>query len=318
MIGNDSLAKEQIEQTRVAHTFILNSKKYVGEEVIADLMEGSVDVHIHAGPDVTYRRMWDEIDVGLHASSERMATVVFKCHSAPSASRVDIVQKAVNQWSIMKGVKPVKVEGGVVLNYSVGGFNPKAVEMAACFGGKFVWTPTLDSSHHKKVSGLSGGIEVLDAKGNCRKEVKDVFSVIAENDMVLSLSHQSVKERFVLIKEAKQIGVKRILVDHPYLHVVRATVSQIAEMAEMGAHIGFYWQTLVSNSGVNVEPNIMMEILAKVGPYKLVSGTDAGQMQNPMPSEALKLFIKLLILQGVSKRDIKLIFRDNPSRLIYD
>ena len=44
------------------------------------------------------------------------------------------------------------------------------------------------------------------------------LQIIKENDMILGLAHQTTEERFIIMREAKKLGVKRISADHPQGH----------------------------------------------------------------------------------------------------
>ena len=87
------------------------------------LLEGSIDVHVHGGPDAYNTRVYDEYELAVQACNLGMKAVVFKCHSAPSVRSSYIVQKLVNRWAEDHGKEKIDIFGGVVLNYSVGGLN---------------------------------------------------------------------------------------------------------------------------------------------------------------------------------------------------
>jgi len=44
--------------------------------------------------------------------------------------------------------------------------------------------------------------------------------------------------------------------------------------------------------------------------------TDFGSMLNPPPVEGMKLYIRLLLAMGISKKDIRKMLVDNPSKLL--
>ena len=79
---------------------------------------GVIDMHVHSHPDVFGRNM-DDIDVAQLAKARGMRGIVLENHISETASRAALV---------MKVVPGVEVFGGIVLNKSVGGINPDAVE----------------------------------------------------------------------------------------------------------------------------------------------------------------------------------------------
>lgn len=315
-----SLHPDQVKQSQeIYHNLAASAGSKITESIVDELIQGSYDVHCHPGPEAYAGRTYDEIDLAIRGCQEGMGGIVFKCHSAPSAARVAHVQRVVDQWARDNGRSRIDIIGGVVLNKPVGGINPAAVDASARYGGRFVWTPSVDSGHHQRaIGGDKPGIEVVGDDGKLLPVMYEVFDLVAKYDLVLSLSHQSTRERFLMIREARKAGVKRILIDHPQLSITKATPEQMREMVDMGAMIGFYWQAAVPNLyNFDVKPKEMLEIIRVVGVENLAAGSDLGQIGNPNPVEGMRLFIKVLLFLGVSPETIRAIFVDNPRRLIY-
>jgi hypothetical protein len=263
--------------------------------------------------------MLDEIDVAIRACEAKMRAIVFKQTSAPSACRTPLVQKVVNQWAADRGRAPTTVLGGVALNLAVGGLNPHAVDACWKYGGRFVWLPVTDASHHRRVLGREGAIEVLDESGGVRQELREILQIIAERDLVLVLAHQSTAERWVVLQAAKAMGVRRILVDHPQWPVTKMSLAQMREFADAGARLGLYWVAAVPNfHNPGVDPREVVEIITALGAGSLVGGTDLTQPGDPDPVEGLRLFIEMLLVMGVSVEDIRRIFVLNPASLVFD
>src|SRR3981189_131294 len=111
----------------------------------AQTLSGAIDMHAHADPDGTPRKI-DAIDLARLAKERGMRAIVLKNHYEPTASLAYIVRKE---------VPGIEVFGGIDLNLSVGGMNPPAVEhMAAITGGygRFVWMATFDSENQVRHS----------------------------------------------------------------------------------------------------------------------------------------------------------------------
>jgi hypothetical protein len=278
------------------------------------LMDGAIDVHIHSGPDAYSTRVYDELEMAIQACQVGMRAVVFKCHSTPSARSAYIVQKVVNRWAEDHNKKKIDVFGGVVLNYSVGGLNPEAVIVSHRIGGKVVWLPNLDASFHRKVMGMPGGIEVLDENDHVVPPLREIFAMIAEGDMVLSLCHQSTKERFVLIDEARKMGIKRIEVAHPNQVTNKMTVDQMKIAADKGAYISFY---CTSFRPLQWSWDDLMQATKVVGCDRMIAGTDCGHFMSLSPVEAMRLFIAGMLVREVPDRDIEKMVKSNPSALLY-
>jgi len=279
------------------------------------LLDGAIDVHIHPGPDAYNTRVYDELEIAIQACQVGMKAVVYKAHSMPSARSAYFVQKAVDQWAEQNSKKSIDVRGGVMLNYAVGGLNPEAVLTSYRIGGKHVWLPNKDASFHHKLFGNPGGIEVLDEHDRVLPGLRDVLELIAEGDMVLSLSHQSVKERFIIIDEARKAGVKRIEVGHPLQLTAKMTIDQMKIAAEKGAYLGMYCATF--------EPGLMwswegfMEAVKVVGCDRIVIGTDCGHFAFPAPLDAMRLFITGMLMRGIPDKDVEKMVKTNASELLY-
>ena len=278
------------------------------------LLEGAIEFHTHSAPDAYMPTPFDDLEVAIQACQAGMRAVVFKCHSTPSARSTYFVQKAINQWAEERKKKTVDLFGGVVLNYCVGGLNPEAVNVSYRVGGRFVWLPNLDASFHRKVMGMPGGIEVLDENNNVVPPLREIFDMIAEVDMILSLGHQSVKERFILIDEAKKAGIKRIEVIHPNQVTNKMTVEQMKIAADKGAYIGYYTS--------NFRPlqwswDEFMQVYKMVGPDRIVAGTDCGIFMSPSPLEAMRLYITGMLVRDIPDKDVAKIVKTNAASLLY-
>lgn len=243
-----------------------------------------------------------------------MKAVVFKCHSTPSARSAAIVQPMVNKWADEHGLARVDVFGGVVLNYSVGGLNPEAVSVSYRVGGKVVWLPNMDASFHRRVFGQEGGIEVLDENDRLVPELMEILAMVKEGDMMLSICHQSTKERFAIVDEAHRMGIERVEIIHPTQMVSKMTVEQMKIAADKGAYISFYCVDFAPDQW---SWDVFLEAIKVVGTDRLVAGTDAGHFALPLPADAMRRFITEMLLHGVSEADIEKMVKRNPSKLLY-
>lgn len=278
------------------------------------LMDGAIDVHVHSGPDAYNTRVYDELELAIQACQIGMKAVVFKCHSTPSARSTYIVQKDVNQWAEEHNKKKIDIFGGVVLNYSVGGLNPEAVNVSYRIGGKVVWLPNLDASFHHKVMGIPGGIEVLDENDHIVPPLREIFTMIAEGDMVLSLCHQSTKERFILIDEARKAGIKRIEVCHPNQITAKMTFDQMKIAADKGAYISFY---CAGFRPLQWSWDDFMQATKVVGFNRVIASTDCGNFEFPSPADAMRLLITGMLTRGIPDEDVEKMVKINPSALLY-
>jgi len=279
-----------------------------------ELMQGAIDTHIHPAPDAYAPRPYDDVQLGIQACQAGMGAVVMKGHSFPTARTAAIADRLVEEWATANGKTRTRVLGGAVLNYNIGGLNPQAVESVAGLGGRVIWTPNLDSSHQMKITGASGGIEVIDENDKPVPELLEVFRLIAEHDLVLSITHHSTKERFIMVDAAREAGIRRIEIDHPTAPVTKMTVDQMKTIAKKGAYLGIYC--------VNFAPPLFsieetVEAVNEIGADYFVLGTDLGNWRVPPPAVNYKILLGMLLERGISEKDVVKMAKTNAENLLF-
>jgi len=281
-----------------------------------ELLEGAIDLHIHAGPDL-FPRDLDEADVAQQTEEIGMGAVLFKSHFTTNADRV---------YMLRKRFEGVGLYGSVVLNKSVGGINPEAVFSALNLGAVRVEMPTVDSRQHIQRLGRTypwskiklpetEGITILDEGGRLIPEVRQVAELVAAHDAILATGHLTVPEMFALIEEARDAGVKKILVTHAELDVVSVSMEDQRRMADMGAYIEHSF-TPCTHLRQRLDPRRIVEAIEHVGAERCVMSSDMGQPVNPLPREGFRMFVKTMLHLGISQGDIDTMIRENPAKLL--
>lgn len=105
-----------------------------------ELLNGIIDLHIHAGPSVAKRSV-DAIEMMQEAVDAGYRAAVIKDHYFPTMMSATMSQQHFGQ-------DKTKMFGGIVLNNSVGLFNLNAVDAACAMGAKYVCMPTVSSKCH--------------------------------------------------------------------------------------------------------------------------------------------------------------------------
>ncbi|MCW6051956.1 histidinol phosphatase [Lyngbya sp. CCAP 1446/10] len=294
----------------------------VGEPPVVNLhesiVEGAIDFHIHSSPDVIPRRL-DDFEVAESAARSHMKAVVLKNHYGSTAARAVLVNKIVPQ---------IEVFGGIVLNHSVGGINPDAVEAMHRIGGKYgkvVWLPTVDSEHHLQVFGKSGiGIKVAE-NGQVLPETAAVLKIVARNNLVLETGHISSEEVMAVVRQAKLLNIKNILITHAMADVPGLSLENMQTAAQMGAflELAFVNDLMGENAADDghknwhhVSINQMVTAIQLIGAEHFVLSTDLGRKPDPLPAEGYKLFVEKLMDEGISQREIDLMSKENPAQLL--
>jgi len=83
------------------------------------LIEGSIDVHVHFGPDPLVERRADAMETAQRAKEMGMRGLVLKSHQYSTAPLA---------YAVSRIVPGLEVMGGLCLDVEVGGLNPMAVE----------------------------------------------------------------------------------------------------------------------------------------------------------------------------------------------
>jgi hypothetical protein len=286
----------------------------------AALLKGSIDTHIHTGPDVLPRKI-DDMALARDAAKVGMKAVVAKCHVSPTEGRAALIQPLVPE---------VKIFGGLCLNSPIGGLNPAAVQISAKMGAKIIWMPTTSALNHVRTLDLSphlkalgGGIEekgitVLKDNGQVRNEVIEILEIIQKADIILATGHLEEKEILKLIEEALRRGVKKILCTHPDANLGHISIEEQVKLAPRGVFFERCWAMTTSIGGEKnrVLPETLAGIIKKVGPASTVMATDFGQVVNPLPSAGLREYIGSMLSLGISPKELETMVKYNPSQLL--
>jgi hypothetical protein len=281
-------------------------------------MAGAVDLHCHPFPDL-FPRLADDFDIVRAARDAGMKAIVLKCHHENTVSRAYLVQRV---------FPDIRVYGGIVLNYYVGGVNPAAVEASLRLGGKEVWMPTVDAGYHAQVHGGTGGYDsqqggrssaegiwVADAEGRLRPEIKEVLELVAQYGAILGTSHLSPKEIVALVREARNVGVEKIVITHPYFKVPNLDLDTLEEVARLGAMPEFGYCT-VSPAWRYAPVEKIAASVERIGASRCLLVSDTGQRHNPLPSEALRVFAQTVFEKGVPIEAVTQMITENPSNLL--
>jgi len=159
------------------------------------------------------------------------------------------------------------------------------------------------------------GISLLDQEGKLLPAVKEILDMIAEANIILGTSHCSAGESRILIDEAFRRGVKKILVTHPHNEVPDLSLEVQLEFAKKGAYLEHCFLA-TTPMFFNARMKDVIEVIRKAGPERCVLATDFGQVFNPSPVEGLRMFILSLMNQGITREEIDIMVRKNPSQLL--
>jgi hypothetical protein len=288
-------------------------------------LEGAYDLQIHVGPDVIARRI-DDIDCAKEFLAKGMKGFVLKSHYIQTGERAQVVTKA---------VPGSKVFGAVTLNHSVGGLNPVAVELAGRTGCKIVWFPTVDAAN--ETAGRPGGgsaklpfwakiqrelaaegispppLTVIDEAGKLTEPTRRCLERIAKHNMILATGHVGRKEIFALVRGAKELGVKKVVVTHAEFPSQSLTGDEQNDLADLGAIIEHCFTTTYTNKA---PWEVAFANIRKAGVSRAVISTDLGQTINPPVAEGFAMFAQRLLDAGFSADEVRTMAVTIPTRLV--
>lgn len=285
-----------------------------------ELLSGVIDIHVHAGPSVASREL-DAADMLKEAEAAGYRGFLVKDHYFPSMMGCQMVQKHLGNGS-------VEVFGSMCLNNATGLFNLHAVDAAYGMGAKMIYFPTVSSKNHidahkghfagsGKMSVPESPVVYVDRDGNLLPEAVRVLEYMAEKDIALGTGHGSAREIDALVRKAVEVGVKKILVNHPHFHI-GATYQQMREWAELGAYIEL--NVCVFSEGSKLGPlptDVLEEMLREVPHDRIVLDSDMGQRGNGSPVEGLYRFMCLMMERfGITKDEIDVMAKKNPAILM--
>jgi len=277
----------------------------------AQSLEGVIDVHAHVDPE-TIPRSIDAITLAQLARQEGMRAVVFKNHFFPTTGIAFLVHRV---------VPGIELFGGIALNRQVGGINPAAVEQMVQLPGRFgriVWMPTMDSEYTTLRSSNKDRPFVPIAKnGELLPPVKEVLAIIAREDIALATGHSSPEESLLLIREARKMGVNRIVVTHPTQGVDVMSIEQQKEAARLGAYLEYcYVGTLPFAGAGRKTMAFYRQNMKAIGPEHCIMSSDLGNAVNPVHTAGMRSYIQELLKEGMTQDEIDLMARKNPAYLL--
>jgi hypothetical protein len=288
-------------------------------------LEGAYDLQIHVGPDVIARRI-DDIDCAREFLAHGMKGFVLKSHYIQTGERAQVVTKA---------VPGSRVFGAVTLNHSIGGLNPVAVELAGRTGCKIVWMPTVDAKN-ETAGRLDGGSEklpfwakiqrelaaegisppplsVIDDEGELTEPARRCLERIGKHNMILATGHLGRREIFALVRAAKAIGLKKVVVTHAEFPSQNLTGDEQRELADLGAIIEHCFTTTYT---AKAPWELAFANIRKTGVSRALVSTDLGQTINPPVAEGFAMFAQRLLDGGFTADEVRMMAVTNPTRLV--
>jgi len=296
----------------------ISSEQGTNSDDSYSLLDGAIDLHLHIDPD-SDTRAFDAIEIPeMQLAQKRgLRGFVAKNHFETSGSVAYLLRKV---------IPGIEVFGGIALNHNQGGINLSAVEyMAKEIKGqpfRFVWMPTMDSEHMVRGSDEPDRPSVkvsqgCDAQGcidaELLPEVNMMVGLIAEHDLILATGHLSSEESLLVLREANKQGVEHMIVTHPMISFIKMNEAQMQEAASLGAFLEFDFRNVLTEPGE-------LEMIRKLGPEHVIidefwTESESGRREYADP-DGLALWVKAMNDQGFSNRELDMMVKENPAKLL--
>ena len=296
------------------------------EAAVKELVRGAYDMHIHSEPDVLPRK-FNDIVLAEHAIEAGMAGVVLKSHYICTADRASLINQMFPQ---------IRAFGGLVLNNSMGGMNPLAVDVAGRLGNKVVWMPTVDAENEVKnitgenvdgkpqpywmtiaramrAKGIAGDPVKVVVDGKVTSAAIQCMEVIAEYDMILATGHIAPEEMLPVVKAAREAKVNRVVITHPEFP---ATYLDQDQQKALGKYDVMFERCFTQPYTKKVEWETVYDNIRTIGPNSTILSTDLGQSTAPWVEEGLGMFISNLLDNGFSPAEIETMSHENAGQIL--
>jgi hypothetical protein len=291
---------------------------------------GAIDVHAHLDPDAPGNggqvRALDAFDAAVLAKSRGMRGIVMKTHQdSGSAGSAYLVRKHVSPG--------FEAFGRMASNFATGGINVATLEHFSQIKGgwgRIYEMPTRDSCGEAGPNMDPNFLQqnrpwmllmqpgsptcvAVSKNGELLPEVKHLIGVMAKlrtvdsnGRMVLATGHATRQEHLLLAREGRKAGLQ-VLLTHP------GDIPQLPEAASLGAFVE------VNASGTyKTEAGLRnaAALIHKIGADHIIVGTDCGQTTNVYPTDCLALTARGLRAHGVTERELDLMYKVNPGKLL--
>lgn len=290
---------------------------------------GAIDVHQHLDPDAPGAggqvRAIDAFDGAIIAKQRGMRGIVFKTHQDPSSAAVAYLVRR-------HAVPGFEMFGRMASNFATGGINVAAVEHFTQIKGgwgRIVEMPTRDSvtgARNMEPAALTQNrpwmllmppgspTHVATSKdGQLTPETKHLIGVMGKirtvdsnGRLVLATGHATPEEHLLLTAEARRQGLQ-VLLTHP------GDIPQLPEATRLGAFVELNASGIYKTEAGRKNAAALVK---KVGADHVIIGTDCGQTVNVYPTDCLVLAARGLRANGITQRELDLMYKVNPAKLL--
>lgn len=289
-----------------------------------ELLKGSVDNHIHCCPHIN-KRSTNIFEVIKKAEQLKMHAVGLMDNFSNTSGYASLVKKYLPKLKL-------KVFGGLIMEPPSGGVSYENAKISLNYsyfqndGAKFISFPTHHTRHiakleKRKKNYIKKCFHVPDTGPT--QETMKILELIAQKNIVMNTGHLSAKETINLVKYAKKIGVKKILIPSNTFNLT--TITKLKKFRPKFEFSYFFISkaTDIPLTHVDGEKHKiqgtnekLLKILIKTaGPKNVILSSDCGVSILPKPHIGFSNFINHIQKLGFSKKEIEYMIKINPKKL---
>lgn len=266
-------------------------------------LKGVIDMHVHSNPDIRHRAYddFELMEAGIRVGAR---AIVIKTHQGTTVDRAYLCNR--HNELVHKGDNNFTMFGGITLNRQMGGLNPHAVESGLKLGGKVVWLPTQSARNTKiKTNQPQDGCVDVIKDGKLVPEMKDIFQLVRDFDVVLGTAHISPEESFRVVEAARDAGVKKIVVTHPEWWLVGMSLDdQVRIVKDYDVILEHCYAQPLGQGKYKSNLPMNLEAIKACGYKNVMVSTDGGQVENPHWEIALAEYMQYLADNGIPEEEI--------------
>ena len=266
-------------------------------------LKGVIDMHVHSNPDIRHRA-YDDFELMEAGIRSGARAIVIKTHQGTTVDRAYLRNR--HNELVHHGDNDFTMFGSITLNRQMGGINPSAVESGLKLGGKVVWLPT-QSARNGKIQldqPVDGCVDVL-RDGKIVPELKDVFQLIKDFDVVLGTGHISPEESFRVVEAARDAGIRKIVITHPEWWLVGMSLDdQIRIVKDYDVILEHCFAQPMGGGKYKSNLPANLDAIKACGYKNVMVSTDGGQVENPHWEIALAQYIGYLADHGIPQDEI--------------
>ena len=289
---------------------------------IARLLQGAIDLHVHASPSLAPRSA-DGWQILTQAAAAGMRGVMIKDHHVTTVSQAFIVNRHAD-------VQGCKLFSSLCLNNAVGGLNPYAVEAAIRLGVDMIYLPTFSAQNHqdymRRIPNRGQNepllpvkpIRLLDRRGRLKPAVRQIVDMVAAAGIALGTGHCSIEEIVATVSYAVSKGCTKICLTHLPAFTTN-DLQELKKATDIGtSYIELAYEMILRDmpESYRYTPVQLAEFIRSFGVDRIIFSTDLGQASNPLPVEGMKAVIRMLIGQGFDEGEIRRMICVNPAKLL--